>query len=515
MQVKKFEAPTMKEALEMVKNHLGPGAIILNAKDNSKGFGLMGRNSIEITAAISEGELKKKQWAESRLKEEQLALLRQKSMRIQKEFIEKSVRRYTDAKDEEEKKRRPPTQQRYIDINDEQASQASYEEAKMRSQARTVDELLQEITMKDNRPQKFVDRPSYSSIQDEPRAVVSSDQRVKAAAQSALKAFENSNMSTKAFESKVGPKVQAQTSMNEVQALKNEILNLRTMIQTFQQAPQKTVASHAGAANGVSFELSGIYSKLTQAGVSEENTIRLLNLAKQELREMVGKPSMVEGYIAKHMMSELKVSEPTDASPVQLFFGTTGSGKSASIIKLASHYVMNQNKKVGILTADTEKVGAVEQLRIYSQILNVPFGVLKKPEDWGAVLESLKNLDYVLIDFPGNTLREMEAIEKLRKMLPPDQVPCDRHLVISSTFKDKDAFEIAERYRIAKPTDMIFTKLDEAISHGLIYNFQKRFDLPLFSFGTGPALPEDFEFASKERVIDLIFRITKLAGSAR
>src|SRR5690606_21435122 len=107
MQVKKFEAPTMKEALEMVKNHLGPGAIILNAKDNSRGFGLMGRNSIEITAAISETELRKKQWAESRLKEEQLALLRQKSMRIQKEFIEKSVRRYTDAKSEDENKRRP------------------------------------------------------------------------------------------------------------------------------------------------------------------------------------------------------------------------------------------------------------------------------------------------------------------------------------------------------------------------------------------------------------------------
>jgi len=105
----------------------------------------------------------------------------------------------------------------------------------------------------------------------------------------------------------------------------------------------------------------------------------------------------------------------------------------------------------------------------------------------------------------------MESIERFRKMLPPHQAPCDRHLVISSTFKDKDAFEIAERYRIAKPTDMIFTKLDEAVTHGLIYNFQKKYDLPLFSFGTGPGLPEDFEFASKERVIDLIFRITKLS----
>lgn len=497
MQVKKFEAPTMKEALEMVKNHLGPGAIILNAKDNSRGFGLMGKNSIEITAAISETELKKKQWAESRLKEEQLAFLRQKSMKVQKEFIEKSVRRYTNANEEEDKRRRPVTQRRYIDIDDDRENQISYEETKKRSQARTVDELLKEI----GHPQRFVETP---------QAKTSSDQRVKSAALSALKAFEEAEVATPKKVKVATPTLHNQASLAEVQALKNEILNLRGMIQNFQHTPKPSATLHPGVDKGVSFELSGIYHKLSQAGILDEHILRLLDLAKKELKDSIGRQSLVEGFIAKNMMSELNITDPSDASPVQLFLGTTGSGKSASLVKLASHYVIQQNKKVGILTADTEKVGAVDQLRIYSQILNVPFGILRKPEDWTSVVESLKNLDYVLIDFPGNALREVEAIERLRKMLPPDQVPCDRHLVISSTFKDKDAHEITERYRITKPTDVIISKLDEAVSHGMIYNFQKRFDLPLFSFGTGPALPEDFEFASKERVIDLIFKITKI-----
>lgn len=510
MQVKKFEAPTMKEALEMVKNHLGPGAIILNAKDNSRGFGLMGKNSIEITAAISEAELKKKQWAESRLKEEQLALLRQKSMRVQKEFIEKSVRRYTD-NSEEEKKRRPPTQTRYIDIDDSQEAQMSYEEAKMRSQARTVDELLKEI----GRPQGFVEQqqPTYNRAATAAKAqapVVSADQRVKSAALSALRAFEDSDIATKPRAVHAAPQAQASTSLSEVQALKNEILNLRNMVQNLQKAPAVSDTMHPGADKGISFELSGIYSKLSQSGIADEHILRLIDLAKRELRDQAGRQSLVEGYIAKYMMNEIRITNPEDASPIQLFMGTTGSGKSASLVKLASHYVIQQNKKVGILTADTEKVGAVEQLRTYAQILNVPFGILKKGEDWKAVVDSLKSLDYVLIDMPGNALREIEAIEKFRRMLPPDQAPCDRHLVLSSTFKDKDAFEITERYRIAKPTSMIFSKLDEAISHGVIYNFQKKFDLPLFSFGTGPGLPEDFEFATRERVIDLIFKITKL-----
>jgi flagellar biosynthesis protein FlhF len=323
---------------------------------------------------------------------------------------------------------------------------------------------------------------------------------VKSAALSALKAFEEAEVAQKPTTRTAAPAPTA-TSLAEVQALKHEILNLRGMIQNLQHNPKPASTMD---------EPNGIYNRLSQAGILDEHILRLLDLAKKELKDSIGRQSLVEGFIAKNMMSELKIADPSDASPIQLFLGTTGSGKSASLVKLASHYVIQQNKKVGILTADTEKVGAVDQLRIYSQILNVPFGILKKPEDWTSVVESLKNLDYVLIDFPGNALREIEAIERLRKMLPPDQAPCDRHLVISSTFKDKDAHEITERYRITKPTDVIFSKLDEAVSHGMIYNFQKRFDLPLFSFGTGPALPEDFEFASKERVIDLIFKITKL-----
>jgi flagellar biosynthesis protein FlhF len=510
MQVKKFEAPTMKEALEMVKNHLGPGAIILNAKDNSRGFGLMGQKSIEITAAISEGELKKKQWAESRLKEEQILMLRQKSMKIQKEFIEKSVQRYTDNQEEEENKRRPPTQRRYIDIDDERENKAMTTQM---AQAKTVEEILKSI----GQSKDFLEptMQNYASIKGPAKNAVTSDQRVKNAALSALRAFEEAEIIPET------PKHRVQTTNSvsnaEVEALKNEILNLRGMIQNFQTAQSSNIQEtmHPGSDKGVSFELSGIFHKLSQSGIADEHILRLLDLAKRELRETVGRQSVVEGWIAKHMMSEIKVSESADASPLQIFLGTTGSGKSASLIKLASHYVIHENKKVGILTADTEKVGAVEQLRTYAQILNVPFGILKKPEDWKSVIDSLRTLDYVLIDFPGNTLKEMQSIERFSKMLPPSQAPSDRHLVISSSFKDKDAFEIAERYRIAKPTDIIFSKLDEAVSHGLIYNFQKKFDLPLFSFGIGPQLPEDFEFATRERVIDLIFHLTKMKQTAK
>ena len=94
MQVKKFEAKTMREALEMVKNQLGPDAIILGAKDNNRAFGLLGKPSIEVTAAIAEPVLQKKRFAESKLNVSQREQLKRSPARVQKQFIEKSVERY-------------------------------------------------------------------------------------------------------------------------------------------------------------------------------------------------------------------------------------------------------------------------------------------------------------------------------------------------------------------------------------------------------------------------------------
>src|SRR5580693_8259482 len=94
MQVKKFEAKTMKEALQLVKQELGPEAIILSAKDNKRSFGLAGKGSVEITAAISEKSLQKKKYAENNLPDEAKAKFRTQSAKRQKEFIENTISKY-------------------------------------------------------------------------------------------------------------------------------------------------------------------------------------------------------------------------------------------------------------------------------------------------------------------------------------------------------------------------------------------------------------------------------------
>src|SRR5437868_8578257 len=115
MQVKKFEASNMKEALEMVKAELGPDAIILSARDNNKSYGLVGDGSVEITAAVSEDTLQRKKFAEARLREQEREKFARSSARAQKDLIEKMVNKHV----QKNQAPRAITSQRYIEIEDE------------------------------------------------------------------------------------------------------------------------------------------------------------------------------------------------------------------------------------------------------------------------------------------------------------------------------------------------------------------------------------------------------------
>jgi flagellar biosynthesis protein FlhF len=118
MQVRKFEAKSMKEALEMVKTQMGPDAIILSAKDNSRGFGLVGQMSVEITAAVSEETLQRKRFVESRIRPQDKERIQKSPARVQRQFIDNMVDKYM----EDSVPKKQITRTRYIDIDDQEAA---------------------------------------------------------------------------------------------------------------------------------------------------------------------------------------------------------------------------------------------------------------------------------------------------------------------------------------------------------------------------------------------------------
>ncbi|ASD62581.1 flagellar biosynthesis protein FlhF [Bdellovibrio bacteriovorus] len=475
MQVKKFEARTMKEALEMVKTQLGPDAIILSARDNNKSFGLVGEGSVEITAAVSEETLQKKKFAESRLREQDRVRFNNSSARQQKELIHKMVEKHV----QKNTAPAPITQRRYIDIEDESefGRQQKVSEERVRNAAQRALNAFQE--------------------QDEIFSRGGNSAARKPAAPAPAKAAPAAR-----------PVVAAESP--EVIALKNEIASLKQVITQFQQMPQTFTGSHPGADYGINYDLSFVFEKLTKAGMAPEIAAEILTTAQETLPALKLKnKSLVEAYVARHVLDNTKISQNPTHGKIHCFVGPAGSGKTSALIKMASQMVVREGKKIALFTTDTFKVGAADQMKIYAQILNVPFSVIRTQNDWTNLMRYLANVDCVLVDYTGLSLKSNEEIQMLKSLLPPAALNPNIHLTLSTNAKDSDATELGRRYSVLGYKDVIFTSLDESTQHGTIYNFMKRFDVPLHSFGIGPRVPEDFEFATKERLLDLIFRITK------
>ena len=192
-------------------------------------------------------------------------------------------------------------------------------------------------------------------------------------------------------------------------------------------------------------------------------------------------------------------------------FGPSGSGKTSTLVKVASHCVVKKKKKVAIVTADTMKVGSSEQLKIYCQILNIPFAIVRNGSELNAVINKLGNIDKILVDTPSLSLKGIDELTWARNLVSITGEAKTSHLVLSALSKDEDLFSIAKRFSVTNFQDLIVTGLDQVSRHGVLVNLNQILGKPLYSFGTGSRIPEDFEWATKERVLDLIFKLSKVA----
>ena len=148
-------------------------------------------------------------------------------------------------------------------------------------------------------------------------------------------------------------------------------------------------------------------------------------------------------------------------------------------------------------------------MKIFSQILNVPYISIRSVEDWDVVLPYLNKVDRVLVDFASLNLKSESEVEYLKNVIPYLMDQSRAHLVLSALTKETDLFEITQRYQKFNISDVIFTSMDDATSYSNILNFNLKTQLPLYAFGVGSRIPDDIEMATPERLIDLIFELTK------
>lgn len=198
---------------------------------------------------------------------------------------------------------------------------------------------------------------------------------------------------------------------------------------------------------------------------------------------------------------------PAEKTPkIVLFMGPTGVGKTTTIAKIASSYVVDDKKKVALLTADTYRIAAVEQLRIYANILEVPFRVIYSEEEARAAGRDFREYDYVFIDTAGHSHQNEEQLERMKRLFEVmnEEGECQTFLVLSATTKYHDLLKIVSCYKEIADFQMIFTKLDETATWGNLLNIKMFTDTPIAFVTYGQNVPNDIERFNPQKTVKQI-----------
>ncbi|MBI2712385.1 MAG: hypothetical protein HYX41_05955 [Bdellovibrio sp.] len=469
MQVKKFEASTIQEALDDVKKELGPEAIILQTKKSRKGLGFLSKATVEVTAAVSERSIQKKQYVENRVPDQSKDLLKKLPAKKQADLLEKYVdQRLTQASETQDRvdvsgRSKKSTATRYADISDNHEVKATEVERKRESVSQKV---LSE----------------------------------KALSEAISKTLSQSQ----------GTPAPAQTALEE------EIRVLRQIVQELKNSQEKAETSGANRIwdSGTLDHpvLQESFEKLVVNGVDRRYAYGLVKKVAFDLgTERCAKPEVLAEALAAEMMDSIEVTslmkfKPASGPLVLAVVGPTGVGKTATVAKIAGQARSRKKLRVGLIHFDTSPAQEFGHLSTYAKALNLPFRYARTLDDFRAATMDFKSLDLVLVDTPGRSYLDHASLSELQKVLTgvPDLITT---LILSAGGRDPEHLDCINRFSIFKPQSLIFSKLDETRIYGGIYNAFQKSKLPLLFFTTGQKVPEDLEEASTERVVSLVLRI--------
>jgi flagellar biosynthesis protein FlhF len=196
----------------------------------------------------------------------------------------------------------------------------------------------------------------------------------------------------------------------------------------------------------------------------------------------------------------------TDEGPrVAAFVGPPGAGKTTTLVKLAVAYGLKARRAVQIVSADTYRIGAAEQLRSFAAILGAGFQVAEAPFALAQAIQEHRNRALILIDTPGFGQHDMDEAGDLAGFLSsrPD---IDTHLVLMAGMKSADLTRAMDRFDVFRPAKLLFTRLDETDTFGPLLSASLRSGKPLSFFATGQQIPQDVEPADRQKIIQLILQ---------
>ena len=293
---------------------------------------------------------------------------------------------------------------------------------------------------------------------------------------------------------------------DEIKALKNEIKQIADTLKFLQASVWDMVNKNELE---LPPEFSEIYALSRASGMSEKHldeimrlTIKYMPLKMRKNRETIKRyfHTLLKKMVPIRIEREVRAPH----KKIMMFVGPTGVGKTTTIAKLAARYAykLSQRHKVGIITLDTYRIGAVEQLMTYAKMMRLPIETVVDPSDFGDALNSLRHNDYILIDTVGSSQHDKEKIEKLNSFLKVDTfAEININLVLSAVTKYEDLVDIYKNFSLLRIDTFVFTKLDETKTYGNIFSLLLETKKPVSYFSIGQEVPDDLMQAQADYLL--------------
>lgn len=238
--------------------------------------------------------------------------------------------------------------------------------------------------------------------------------------------------------------------------------------------------------------------------------------ANQLVEELDGsvKPDMPIDYLLSVVYQKMvlkfgqtKTIQSAEKGPKLVYFiGPTGVGKTTTIAKIASRLSVVEKKKIVLLTADTYRIAAAEQLRTYANILEVPFRIIYTPQEIRTAIEDYAAYDYIFVDTSGHSQKNTDQRDDTLALLraADGQAEKEVYLVVSATTKYRDLLNIADTYQKLTDFRLVFTKLDETQCQGNLFNLRLHTDAPMSYVTCGQNVPHDIGEFDAQKTVKLL-----------
>ena len=303
---------------------------------------------------------------------------------------------------------------------------------------------------------------------------------------------------------------------SEVDELKHLVKNLAGQITELSEKESTERQSTAQVKNiGFTNRLTSspiqgdhILSMLIARGINVETSRTITALLRQSLSEQeLSNPGNVRETITSTIQDVIKVNPPIfeqgQAQHRIALVGPTGVGKTTTLAKIAASYLSKYSNSISLITIDTYRIAAVEQLKVYGEIMQLPVDVVITPEQLKHAIAKHSDKDLILIDTAGRSPRDSYSIDELASFLDPE-LQLDKHLVLSAGTRENELLDIIARFDTLGISNTIFTKIDECSSLGVLLNIQMQNSSPLSYLTNGQRVPEDLLEISPKIVADLI-----------